>query len=155
MRTLHVHDDKRHADVENALDEHEDVGRPVLKAACIDGVEPMHGRRHRAEDLEEYQRHREGEQQLAREAFAFHRKRVGIQEKRIGLQDEHGKVELIEENRHKAGDGPIKGTRAIRCDVERSAEHADDQIEDKADTEQRALSEARAVGHGNDAREHQ
>lgn len=81
----------------------------------------MHSRRHRAEDLEEYQRHREGEQQLAREAFAFYRKRVGIQEKRIGLQDEHGKVELIEENRHKAGDGPIKSTRVIRCDVERSA----------------------------------
>ena len=115
----------------------------------------MHGRRHRAEDLEEYQRHREGEQQLAREAFALDGKRVGIQEKRIGLQDEHGKVELIEENRHKAGDGPIEGTRVIRCDVERSAEHADDQIEDKADTEQRTLSEARAVGHGNDAREHQ
>ena len=68
----------------------------------------MHGRLERAEGLEEDKRHREGGQQLAREAFALDGKRVGVQEKRIRLQDEHGKVELVEEDRHEVGNAPVQ-----------------------------------------------
>ena len=115
----------------------------------------MHGRRQRAEGLEEDKRHREGGQQLAREAFALDGKRVGVQEKRIRLQDEHGKVELVEKDWHEVGNAPVQGARVVRCDVEGSAEHADSQVEDEADAKQRAHSEARAVDHGDDAHEHQ